>query len=198
MRARARSLLGLSVDASQRLVARPVDGRSGFGGLLAQFLIAMASDSNTYKPEDLPRLSTIAYDLMAALVAHHLETEAALPEDSRTRTLLLRIERFITEYLHDPDLTPGSIAVAHHISVGYLHRLFSSRDTTVAAWIRRQRLEHARRDLTDTALAGVPIHQIAARWGFKDHATFTRAFRTAYGAAPKDCRHRTANGLPHT
>ncbi|GAB3988835.1 hypothetical protein GCM10029978_112270 [Actinoallomurus acanthiterrae] len=34
----------------------------------------------------------------------------------------------------------------------------------------------------------VSIHAIAAGWGFPRAADFTRAFRTAYGAPPRDYR----------
>ena len=73
----------------------------------------------------------------------------------------------------------------------YLHRLFQHDGITVAAWIREQRLERARRDLADPALRAVPVHQIAARWGFSHAAVFSRAFRAGYGVAPNDYRHQT-------
>jgi AraC-like DNA-binding protein len=90
---------------------------------------------------------------------------------------------------------PATIAAAHHIWVSHLHRLFGPRGTTVAAWIRRQRLERARRDLADPALRNVPVHRIAARWGFKGHSSFTRAFRAAYDTAPQDYRRATTGGV---
>ena len=90
--------------------------------------------------------------------------------------------------LHDPQLSPRAVAAAHHISPSYLHRLFQSRGTTVAAWIRTQRLERARRALRDPALRTVPVYRIASQYGFGAHETFTRAFRAAYGIAPADYR----------
>nr|WP_316728251.1 helix-turn-helix transcriptional regulator [Streptomyces sp. 11x1] len=84
------------------------------------------------------------------------------------------------------------IAAAHHISLSYLHRLFQqdSPGETVAAWIRAQRLEGARRDLADPALAATPVHTIAARWGMPRPSDFTRAFRWAYGVSPTGYRVR--------
>lgn len=185
-----RALLGLRLpsDGLGRLVARPLPARTGFGGLLIRFLTDMTTDA-TYRPRDLPQLGLIAQDLLTSVVAHHLDADGALPNDSRHRTLLLSIETFIRQHLGDPHLSPKTVATAHHLSTSHLHRLFRTRETTIVAWIRQQRLEHARRDLTDPALRGVPIHKIATRWGFKDHATFTRAFRSAYGATPNDYRH---------
>ncbi|WP_232788649.1 helix-turn-helix domain-containing protein [Streptomyces odonnellii] len=126
--------------------------------------------------------------LLTAVLAHHLDADAHVPDDSRQRALLLRIEAFVQQHLHNPELSPSAIAVAHNISVGYLHRLYRARDDTVAAWIRGQRLERAHRDLSDRTLRTVAVHRIAARWGFPDHTTFTRAFRAAYGLPPRDYR----------
>ncbi|MFJ6216746.1 helix-turn-helix domain-containing protein [Streptomyces sp. NPDC092296] len=187
-----RAMLALSADGAERLVARALPGATGFGGLLRQFFTAVTADPTPYRPADVPRLASVAQDLMTALAAHHLDADAAVPEDCRHRTLLLRVDAFILRHLPDPYLSPTTVAAAHHISVGHLHRLFSARDTTVAAWIRHQRLERARQDLTDPARRALPVHLIASRWGFKDHATFTRAFRSAYGIPPKDYRRRSA------
>ncbi|MBO2463250.1 helix-turn-helix domain-containing protein [Actinomadura violacea] len=189
-----RALVGMPADAMGRLLAMPLPGRTGVGGLLVRYLTDLAARAAEYRPADLPRLDAIAHDLLAAAVAHHLDADPALQNDSHRHGLLLRIEAFIRQHLRDPDLSPETIAGAHHISLGHLHRLFGARDTTVAAWIRRQRLEGARRDLSNPALQAVPVHRIAVRWGFRDHSTFTRAFRAAYGLPPKEYRHRARIG----
>ncbi|MFC5785084.1 helix-turn-helix domain-containing protein [Streptomyces aureus] len=63
---------------------------------------------------------------------------------------------------------------------------------SVAAWIRRRRLEAARRDLVDPALRSSPVHSAAARWGFPRAAGFSRALRTAYDITPTEYRCRAA------
>ncbi len=85
----------------------------------------------------------------------------------------------------------GRLGVIQAGGEATLNALFQRNDTTVSAWIRRQRLEHARRDLGDPAQRTLPVHRIATRWGFNDHSTFTRAFRTAYGVPPNDHRDRS-------
>ncbi|MBV1953799.1 helix-turn-helix domain-containing protein [Streptomyces sp. NEAU-PBA10] len=187
-----RALLDLPAGRLDRLLGTALDGRAGVGGLLTQFLTGTAAGSAAYSTADLARLGTVALDLLRAVLAHHLDAEDAVPDDSRRRTLLLRIEAFVQRNLHEPQLSPAAIAAAHHISVSHLHRLFEGRDTTVAAWVRRQRLQRARRDLADPALGTVPVHHIAARWGFNDHSTFTRAFRGAYGMPPREYRRSSA------
>jgi AraC-like DNA-binding protein len=103
--------------------------------------------------------------------------------------LVARIEAFIEHNLGDPELTPAEIAAHHHISLSYLHRLFQPQELTVAASIRRRRLEHARADLADPALRSQPVQAIAARWSFRHAADFSRAFRAAHGMPPGSYRH---------
>ena len=181
-----RRLLPLPEKRVDRLLAMPLSGRAGPGALFAQFLRHLAAESARYRPPDAPRLGNVALDLVSALLAHHLES--SLPPEAHRHALLLRVQAFVQRHLGDPDLTPGRIAAAHHISVRSLHRLFQQHGITVAAFIRRQRLERARRDLADPLLRAYPVHAIAARSGFPRPADFTRAFRTVYGTPPRDYR----------
>ncbi|MGA4875561.1 helix-turn-helix domain-containing protein [Streptomyces lydicamycinicus] len=187
------SMLPLSSGMACRAVPRRMPSREGIGALLAQFLTQLIADTARYQPSDGPRLGVVLSDLVTALVAHALESDNAVRSDPRRRVLIRPIKNFILGRLHDPHLTPAVIANAHHISVGHLHRLFATEEATVAAWIRLQRLEAARRDLTDPALHSTPIRAIAARWGFPRAADFSRAFRATYGIPPKDYRHRVVD-----
>lgn len=189
-----KALLPMSRDMAGRIVGAPVSGREGMGALLAGFLTQLTADTASYRPADRPRLSTVLVDLVAALFAHLLDAGDSLPPETRRRALTLRIQAFIREHLHDPELTPAAIAAAHHISTSYLHRLFRDEDATVAASIRRLRLEAARRDLTDPARRAAPLHAIAARWGFPRATDFSRAYRAAYGTTPRDHRHQALQG----
>jgi AraC-like DNA-binding protein len=182
--------LGLSWGRAQQVIGHPIPGRQGVGALLAQFVTQVSADSGAYGPADALRLSGILGDLATALIAGVTDAEPALQPETRNLTLALGVKAFIRRNLHDPELTPATVAAAHYISISHLHRLFRTEGTTVASFIRDQRLRAARQDLADEALAATPVHLIAARWGFRDHATFTRAFRAAYGAAPTDYRHR--------
>ncbi|MFH9227819.1 helix-turn-helix domain-containing protein [Streptomyces lydicus] len=185
-----KSLVPLPRGMTSRMLPRRLPAEEGVGALLAQFLTQVCRDSTAYQPSDGPRLGRVLIDLVTALFAHLFETGNILPADTHRRVLVLRLKRFIEEHLHDPDLTPATLAAAHHISTSYLHRLFQDEEATVAAWIRRRRLEAARRDLADPVLHTTPVHAIAARWGFPQAADFTRAFRRAYGTPPRDFRRR--------
>ncbi|HEY6934384.1 MAG TPA: helix-turn-helix domain-containing protein [Marmoricola sp.] len=182
-----RSLLSLPKPRLDEILAAPISATRGVGALLAGFLAQLSAGHGDYTPADLSRLGTVLVDLMNATLAHPLDAE--LPDTAGPPPLLLNIIAFIEQRLDDPDLSPSSIASAHFISVSYLHRLFQTHHTmTVAAFVRTQRLQRARRDLSDAQLRAVPIHRIAARWGFADHATFTRTFRAHFGVPPSGYR----------
>ncbi|MGF1425409.1 AraC family transcriptional regulator [Kitasatospora sp. LaBMicrA B282] len=184
------ALLPLPPRQLRDLLGRGFSGREGTPALLAEFLVGLDRQAALLGPGEAPRLGTVVVDLVAAWLARELAAEATLPEEARRRALLGEVRAFIRRNLHDPELSPSVIAGAHHISVSYLHRVFTqeSQGETVAAWIRRQRLEHARRDLADPALRAVPIQAVAARRGMPRAADFSRAFRAAYGLPPSEHR----------
>ncbi|WP_330172481.1 AraC family transcriptional regulator [Streptomyces sp. NBC_01498] len=188
-----RRLLPLPGDQVRRLVTRRLSGREGPGALLAETLVRLGTESIcSFRPSDGPRLEPVVVDLLAATLAHHLDADNELPPETRTRALALRIQTFVRHHLHDPDLTPGTIAAAHHISLRHLHTVFRTlgHHTSPAAWIRQQRLEQARRFLIDPAHHTTPVHHIAVRCGFTDPAVFSRTFRNAFGLPPRDYRHQ--------
>ncbi|MER5433274.1 AraC family transcriptional regulator [Streptomyces sp. NPDC002588] len=185
-----RALVCVPGDRVDRVLGGLLSGREGTGALLAQFLRQLIADTAPYRPADAPRLGTVVADLVTAAFAHAVDADRSVPPETRSRTLVLHIKAYVRRHLGDPDLTPARIAAIHHISRSYLYRLFQQEGIGIAAHIRDQRLARARRDLTDPALRDLPIHAVAARWGFPRPAEFTRAFRTAYGAPPSELRER--------
>ncbi|MFJ9012501.1 helix-turn-helix domain-containing protein [Streptomyces canus] len=185
-----RARLPLSSHEVDRVIGHRMTRRDGVGALLTAFLTTLVDNPRSYTTADAPRLETVLVDLLAAVFANALDAMDSLPAESRRRTLTLRIQAYIRDQLHDPDLTPATVAAAHHISTSYLHRLFQDHETTVSGWIRRLRLERARELLADPARSDVPVHLVAVRAGFEHHPVFTRAFRAAYGMSPRDYRRR--------
>ncbi|WP_327164313.1 helix-turn-helix domain-containing protein [Streptomyces zaomyceticus] len=183
-----KALLPLPAREAERLVALRIPGDSGFGALLAPFLGRIAAEPGAFRPEDGPRLTTVLLDLLAGAAAARLDADGATEPESRRRALLLRTQDFARRRLADPDLAPGTVAAAHHVSLRYLHRLYQDHGLTVAGWIRDERLARAARDLADPAQEGTPVRSVAARWGFRHHAAFSRAFRTAHGHSPSEHR----------
>lgn len=170
------------------LLGRPLPARSGTGLILTQFLTQVVAQADVLEGGDGSRLGSAACDLVTALLAHCLDTTDAIAPGSRERVLLAKICAFVEEHLGDRDLSPTSIASAHHVSVRSLHYLFRHEETTVSAWIKHRRLERCRQDLTEPHLLHRPIHSIAERWGFAHPQSFSRAFGAAYRCTPREYR----------
>ncbi|MEV2272744.1 AraC-like ligand-binding domain-containing protein [Nonomuraea africana] len=181
-------MLSLPFDSVARLTAVPIETDGGSGALAAPLLRRVAVDLETYQPASAARLSTVVMDLITTAVAERADQAESLSAESQARMLLLNIHSFIEERLGLPDLDPGTVAAAHHISLRQLHRLFETQDTTVAAWIRHRRLERCRKDLADPAFHHVSVSSIASRWGLADSAHFSRLFRHTYGMPPAEYR----------
>jgi AraC-like DNA-binding protein len=180
--------LPLRHDELARLTAVAISGRDDLGASISSLARHLGRHPEGCGSTDGARLATAMMDLLTVALAQRLDRIAALVPDTRRRALLASVQNFIDQRLADPDLSPTVIAAANHISLRYLHKLFETQEATVAAWIRRRRLERCRRDLLDPALESWPVSAIAARWGLMDAAHFSRSFRAAYGLSPAEFR----------
>ncbi|MFI1734525.1 helix-turn-helix domain-containing protein [Streptomyces acidicola] len=181
-------LLPLPEKTVQRLLAVPISGRHGMGGVLARWLTDLNTRAGEFTPADIPTLTSVTLDLLASVIARCLDTEEALTPETRKTALRAQINAFVEQNLADPAMTPQTIADAHHISLRHLQQLLAEDDTSPAAWIRRRRLERCRLDLVNPRLNARPIQAIAERWGFTNPTHFSRLFRATYGIPPRDYR----------
>lgn len=186
-----RALLPFSPDEVARLAGVCLDGTGGFGGLVANLGRQLPAHLDVCSELHRARLGTVVLDMIAVALATRLDRLGHLTSDTRRRALLQAVYIHVEEHLSDPELSPRSIAAAHHLSVRSLHKLFEPEETTVADWIRRRRLERSRHDLLDPAMRTVPVGAIAARRGITDPAYFSRLFRATYGMSPVECRRLT-------
>jgi AraC-like DNA-binding protein len=183
-----KKLLPLDRDDVSKLSGLRFDGNEGLGGLASSFVRQLVGRLGSWDETEGVRLGTTLLDLLAVALATRLDRHDTVPANSRQRALLARIHSFIEEHLDDLDLSPAMVAAANHVSVRYLHRLFETQETTLAAWIRRRRLDRCRRDLADPAMRMLPISSIAARWGLTNPTHFGRMFRSEYGVQPTEYR----------
>jgi AraC-like DNA-binding protein len=180
--------LGGPIRAPDRFCSIQFDAKNGAGGLFA----------------DMLRLIPARFDAMSAearsMVGRHLIDLLVLAIKSDERTLtsgsstvreahLSRIESFARRNLSRADLDPDLIASACGISTRYLHELFRDTKQTIGQWIRDQRLDACHAQLRDPANR-LTVTEIAYRFGFSDHAQFSRAFRGHFGMSPKELRDR--------
>jgi AraC-like DNA-binding protein len=178
-----RALLPVRAADLGRMTAVAVPGDHGVGALVSPLVERLVDGLDEYGPGEAPRLGTAVVDLVAAALGAHVGSTVG------PGPLQATIDAFIDDRLPDPGLSPVMVAAATHVSVRALHRMFESRHTTVARWIRQRRLERCRRDLLDAALSARPVSAIGARWGLVNPSHFNRVFRAEYGMPPAAYRH---------
>jgi AraC family transcriptional regulator, positive regulator of tynA and feaB len=122
------------------------------------------------------------YDLLGALFA------PSDPEDTSVYTdrLFARICDIIKDHFADPDFGPCEVAVEAGISLRYLQKLFTARNSTCSQFIHSVRLDHAARLLERRSFlkTSQPISEIAYASGFGDYTNFIRKFRRRFGHTP--------------
>ena len=177
--------LSLPTDYVGQLAAVRM-GATGLSGIVGQFIRQLSENLDVLNGPSGSRLATNALDLVSTML--HAEMDMT-PDRMKPQALLaVSVREYIDANLSDPLLSPASIAAAHFISTRHLHNVFHESGTTVASFIRSQRLDGARRDLRDPLHAGKSVGTVAARWGFLDAAHFSRTFRDAFGVPPSDWR----------
>ncbi|PII83333.1 hypothetical protein BMH32_12640 [Leucobacter sp. OLJS4] len=181
-----KDMLNLPQELVGELTATRLPDGSRTGALASQFLLHVPQALQTSFREANISIARTSVGLLETLLTMALGAERL--EQDPHHVLLRKIREYIDEHLGSPELNPGQIALAHHISTRHLHGLFRGQGTTVSAYIRSQRLERCRRDLTNPALTDRPVSTIAARWGFIDAAHFSRVFRAHFGSTPREVR----------
>ncbi|SFP07609.1 MULTISPECIES: helix-turn-helix domain-containing protein [Actinomadura] len=169
---------------------------SALGRLVTPFLLNVVQAADTVDPETGERLAGMSLDLIATALASVSGVER--PPASPGEELLRRVRLYIGLHLSDPQLAPPKVAAAHNISLRQLHRLFARAGTTFGRWVREERLNRCREELGDPRLAGLPIAEIGARWGFPDASSLSRSFRARYGVSPREHRRAAAVDLSST
>ncbi len=174
----------------RRVMGVPLGCEEGTGALVSGFLSALASQTAFHRTHIGYRIARNAVDLLAALVTEFVEGEQANSSGIGAQTPS-RIRAFIELHLTDPDLSPESIVLAHHISVRCLHKLFQSEGTAAR--------QHGSESVDTPASArGLPIRTQSGTGsqarggrrgtpvGFHQRVTFSRVFRAAYGMSPSE------------
>jgi AraC-like DNA-binding protein len=173
-------------DRIERALTVRLPADSDPGRLATPYLSILASPNwHTPVSSTLPLLET-GLDLLVNAVL--LAAGVAVPTAVGQAGQLHRLKLHTLSRLGEPDLSPAAVAAAHYVSIRQLHRLFARDGTTFGAWLREERLRRCRLDLADPRLREVPIAELAARWGYRSAAHFTRTFAARYGVGPREFR----------
>lgn len=107
-----RGLLPLPAKTVQGLLAVPISGRRGMGGVLARWLTDLSARAGKFTPADIATLASVTLDLLASALARCLEVEKALTPETRRSALRAEIHAFVEQHLADSEFSPQTIADA--------------------------------------------------------------------------------------
>jgi AraC-like DNA-binding protein len=155
--------------------------------LTANYLSKLAALPTLLTAPNAEAVGHPSVELIRAVIATHLNA-GALADEALQTSLPHRVLAYARAHLCDPELSAERIAAEHYISVRYLYKMLAEQDISLANWIRKNRLEACRQELSHTAAQHAPIAAVARRWGFSDMSSFSRAFRAEYDMAPREWR----------
>jgi AraC family transcriptional activator of tynA and feaB len=179
------------MPSPESVVGIAMSGRSGVSGLLSSLLCNFWQQRRTGDETFLsPRFGEAILDMVAS--AYACITSTAPVGSSIAIARREQIRSYIETHLHDPALTPGSVAAAVHLSPRRLHQLFEADGETVGAYILRRRLEECARAMSDASQRSRTVTEIAFLHGFNNASHFGRVFRARYQATPSDYRRRSS------
>ena len=178
--------LGLDVDLIRRALGRLPD--SPLYPLVTSFITNLARDRDRISAD--PAADAVArsgIDLVRALLVSAGGGDRQIRQ-VYAETLLSRVQAYVRQNLTDPDLSPASIAAAHHVSLRHLYQTCARADLSLEQWIIGERLLGARQELSSPDGRHRSIAVIARRWGFRDPTHFARRFKARYGVLPSQFR----------
>ncbi|WP_087644995.1 AraC-like ligand-binding domain-containing protein [Caballeronia choica] len=168
----------------RHVLVHALGSRAGAGRMLREFLIDALDTLARAEPPNASLDDKLAHLLQIAIAEHVADAqERPLPTVLRSR-----IVDFVREHLTDPELSVARIAHGLNCSKRYLHMVFDSEDSTLAKYILQLRLTNICADLGNPALRARSITEVAMKWGFVSPNHFSRTFKEAFGATPREYR----------
>ncbi|HWV55711.1 helix-turn-helix domain-containing protein [Pseudorhodoplanes sp.] len=179
---------------TETLTARTVCGNRGAGHLMIGMINTLAADIDTLEAGSV---AAIAESVENILVAGLCSLPGAADPAVSQLTAYHRdqIKTYVLRHLRDPHLSVNTIAAHLKLSPSTIYRAFAGEPTSLNSWIWNQRLDGAKRDICDPALAGRTITDIAFSWGFNDAAHFSRIFRARFGCSARELRASISTSL---
>jgi AraC-like DNA-binding protein len=176
---------GQAIPIARHSATKVDAGRGRLAGSATPFLAQLARTAMSGGGLSIADGEGAAQMLLPLLRSMYGEQESASPR-SRPEALLVRMQRYAMDHLHEPELGPERIAQAHYVSTRYVHKIFTDAGKSVSAWIRERRFEGAVDELRQHP--ELTIATVAARWGYRNPASFSRAFREVHGCPPSAAR----------
>lgn len=184
--------LGLPRRLIRSRVARALDPHETLVSVTSAFLARAASVARGASAEERVALQQPIIELVRALLTVSVADERP-GRDALGSSLGVRMAEYLEARISDSDLSAASIAAEFGISERYVYLVLSRMGISLGDWVRTRRLELAAAALAKDTSGLLSISSVAYRWGFADHAHFSRAFRAHLGMTPTEWRRQSAN-----
>lgn len=168
------------IRSGRARVCETLGGAEPLGGILGQFIRQISAKHALFDVSEGSAMKDALMALIAPLAEDRESVGGALRDYAR-------VVSYVDARLMD-ELSPESIGRALGLSVRSLYRVFEARDKSLSETIREARLRRCAEQLRAASHCHESLTDIAFRWGFKDSAHFSRAFRQQFGMTPRDYR----------
>jgi AraC-like DNA-binding protein len=155
---------------------------ASFLGYLRFFCAELRRSSSAFR---VARIAREAEDLLAGLLVRAwLSGDSARDPAIPSSASLHLAEEFLAARLEEP-VSVAEVARAAGTSVRSLYRAFQNKHGYgPVGFLRRQRLEAARRDLLKGAPGETSVTEVALRYGFAHNGRFAAEYRRCFGDLP--------------
>ncbi len=173
--------------------ARPRITTSPVTRLVRSHVWSLATAVDDLDASSMDAVAAATLELARALVASASGSPPHV-QDALTETLVARVRAYVMDHLCDRNLTPASIAAAHHVSIRQLYKACAAEQLRLEPWIIARRLDAAHDELGRLGNRRPTIAAVAAKWGFANSSHFSHRFREAYGMTPREWQHHGRDG----
>ncbi|HYP85305.1 AraC family transcriptional regulator [Variovorax sp.] len=153
------------------------------GEIFAQYLLSLASNAQAMRQRDGGHATSATLHLLAAALAPSFES-LGLARDTLDQALHRKAQRIIEANLGNADLGAAELCAELGVSRSGIYRVFEPYGG-IKAYINERRLVHCHAVIAG-ATQRIYMAQLADRFGFRNGAEFSRAFRRYFGYAPSD------------
>lgn len=182
-----RDMLAPLVREPDGLHGLVLSGRGAVGAMLAGHIRSLHRVAGNLSSREAMTVARGTAAFVAGCLGPTVDAlDLVRPEMQASR--MSAIKRHIEANLGNPAFGAADILRAFGVSRPTLYRMFEPMGG-VAAYILQRRLARSLTDLMSSPHRR--IADIAHRWGFGSETAFSRAFRAAFGMAPRDARGTT-------
>ncbi|MEQ8232631.1 MAG: helix-turn-helix domain-containing protein [Gammaproteobacteria bacterium] len=181
------ALVRSRVPQLERCTALRIPSAHGPAAVAASLLRALPQQAGALDADEASDVGACALELLTLAARRHAPARATAAR-GRPHAALVRLKSVIRSHLGERHLDAGRIAALSGISTRYANALLAAEGTSLMRYVWTHRLEAAREELSRAPATA--IAEVAANWGFKSSAHFSRAFSARFGCSPRAWRER--------